>query len=175
MKLYEQLANEIASSIQSGVLKRGDRLPSVRQASVSRQVSAATVFQAYYLLEARGLIVAKERSGYFVSIGATHISNAPEPTLNHEIALTNVDMSHLVFEVLESIRNKSVVPFGSAFPSPLLFPLARLSRIMASAMQALDPWASLDNISPGDAELRRQIALRYLIDGLHVIPSMALI
>jgi DNA-binding transcriptional MocR family regulator len=168
MKLYEQLANEIAASIQSGVLKRGDKLPSVRQASASRKVSAATVFQAYYLLEARGLIVAKERSGYFISAGANSIANTPEPALDHEIALTSVDMSHLVFEVLESIRNKSVAPLGSAFPSPLLFPLARLGRIMASAMQNLNPWASLDNISPGDAELRRQIALRYLIDGLHV-------
>lgn len=168
MKRYELLANEIASSIQSGVLGRGDRLPSVRQASVSRQVSPATVFQAYYLLEARGLIVARARSGYFVNAGAVNLPSTPAPVIEDEITLTEVDVSHLVFEVLESIRNKAVVPLGSAFPSPLLFPLARLSRIMASAMQEADPWASLDNISAGDAELRRQIAMRYLIDGLQV-------
>lgn len=168
MKRYEQLANDIAASIQSGVLGRGDKLPSVRQTSISRQVSPATVFQAYYLLEARGLIVARARSGYFVTAGAINLPSTPAPQANDEITLTEVDVSHLVFEVLEAIRNKAVVPLGSAFPSPLLFPLARLSRAMSSALQDADPWSSLDNISTGDLELRRQIALRYLIDGLQV-------
>lgn len=65
MKLYETLAAELAQSIQDGVLRIGDRLPSVRQASTSRAISPSTVFQAYYLLEARGLIRARERSGYY--------------------------------------------------------------------------------------------------------------
>ena len=45
----------------------GDRLPSVRETSESRGVSPSTVFQAYYLLEARGLVEARARSGYYVS------------------------------------------------------------------------------------------------------------
>lgn len=168
MKLYEQLANSIAQSIQEGVLCRGDKLPSVRQASSSRNISPSTVFQAYYLLEARGLISARERSGYFVTGGAIGIPSSPEPIVNNHQELTEVDVSELVFEVLESIRVKNVVPLGSAFPSPLLFPLSNLARTMASSVQAMDPWSSVDTLSPGDANLRRQIALRYLIDGLHV-------
>jgi DNA-binding transcriptional MocR family regulator len=39
---------------------------------------------------------------------------------------------------------------------------------MASSVQVMDPWASVDNLSAGDINLRRQIALRYMIDGLHV-------
>lgn len=168
MKRYEQLANDIASSIQAGVLNRGDKLPSVRQTSISRQVSPSTVFQAYYLLEARGLIIAKARSGYYVAAGAIQLPSAPAPRADHAISLTNVDVSHLVFEVLESIPDKAVVPLGSAFPSPLLYPLARLSRMMTSALQEANPWSSLDNISIGDAGLRHEIAMRYLIDGLQV-------
>lgn len=168
MKLYEQLANSIAQSIQEGVLCRGDKLPSVRQASSSRNISPSTVFQAYYLLEARGLVSARERSGYFVTGGAIGIPSSPEPIINNHEELTEVDVSELVFEVLESIRVKNVVPLGSAFPSPLLFPLSNLARTMASSVQAMDPWSSVDTLSPGDANLRRQIALRYLIDGLHV-------
>ena len=168
MKLYEQLANSIAQSIQEGVLCRGDKLPSVRQASSSRNISPSTVFQAYYLLEARGLISARERSGYFVTGGAIGIPSSPEPIVNNHEELTEVDVSELVFEVLESIRVKNVVPLGSAFPSPLLFPLSNLARTMASSVQAMDPWSSVDTLSPGDANLRRQIALRYLMDGLHV-------
>lgn len=168
MKLYEQLANAIAQSIQEGVLCRGDKLPSVRQASASRGVSPSTVFQAYYLLEARGLISARERSGYFVSGGAMGIPASPEPTIEADEELTQVDVSELVFEVLESTKRRNVIPLGSAFPSPLLFPLSNLARTMAASVQIMDPWSSVDNLSPGDANLRRQIALRYMIDGLHI-------
>lgn len=168
MKLYEQLANAIAQSIQEGVLCRGDKLPSIRQASTNRNVSPSTIFQAYYLLEARGLISARERSGYFVTSGTLGIPSLPEPIANTNEELTQVDVSELVFEVLESIREKNVVPLGSAFPSPLLFPLNNLARTMASSVQIMDPWSSVDNISPGDVNLRRQIALRYMVDGLHV-------
>lgn len=168
MKLYEQLADTIAQSIQEGVLCRGDRLPSVRHASASRQVSPSTVLEAYYLLEARGLISARVRSGYFVTGGSVNIPSAPDPIFSAGSELTEVDISELVFEVLQSIRLKNIVPLGSAFPSPLLFPRDNLARTMASSVQEMDPWSSVDNLSAGDANLRRHIALRYMIDGLHV-------
>jgi DNA-binding transcriptional regulator YhcF (GntR family) len=47
---FELLAEEITRQIAAGVLRPGDRLPSVRQACASRGVSPSTVFQAYYLL-----------------------------------------------------------------------------------------------------------------------------
>ncbi|MEQ1915474.1 MAG: aminotransferase class I/II-fold pyridoxal phosphate-dependent enzyme, partial [Gallionella sp.] len=171
MKRYEQLADDIAHSIKEGLLARGEKLPSVRQASAARKVSPSTVFQAYYLLEARGLIAARERSGYYVTGGTHHMPPLPEPDVNTTLALTQVDVSELVFEVLESTRARKVVPLGSAFPSPLLFPMARLAKTMATCVQAMDPWRSVEDISPGDAELRRQIALRYMIDGLQVSPD----
>jgi DNA-binding transcriptional MocR family regulator len=168
MKLYEQLANSIAQSIQEGVLGRGDKLPSVRQASESRGVSPATIFQAYYLLEARGLIAARERSGYFVTGGAISIPPAPAPTVESSPDSMQVDVSELVFEVLESNISNHVVPLGSAFPSPSLYTLDQLAKCICSAMQAVDTWSVMSNINRGDAELRRQIALRYMIGGLNV-------
>ena len=63
MKLYETLADEVAECIASGQLQPGHRVPSVRETSRSRGVSPSTVFEAYYLLEARGLIEARPRSG----------------------------------------------------------------------------------------------------------------
>lgn len=168
MKRYEALAEEIAQSIRTGVMKLGDRLPSVRTASSSRGVSPATVFEAYYLLEARGLVRARERSGYYVIAGAKLLPPEPEISLPSSDASTAVDVSSLVFEVLESAKVRDVVPLGSAFPSPLLFPLQRLGRSMASSVQAMDPWSTVDDLTPGNPSLRRQIALRYLADGLHV-------
>ncbi len=70
MKRYQALAADIERSIRTGVLQPGDRLPSVRHTLPEPGVSASTVFQAYYQLEAQGLVRARERSGYYVSDGA---------------------------------------------------------------------------------------------------------
>lgn len=168
MKRYEQLADELASSIRTGAMKLGDRLPSVRQVSTSRGVSASTVFEAYYLLEARGLVRARERSGYFVTAGATSLPPEPDIESGFDTASLPVEVSELVFSVLESVKTRSVVPLGSAFPSPLLFPLPRLARSLAYGARMMDPWTTVDDITPGNADLRRQIALRYLADGVLV-------
>jgi len=77
-----------------------------------------------------------------------------------------VDVSALVFSILESIKDPNTVPFGSAFPSPELFPLQRLSRSLASASRAMDPRMVVTDLSPGNPQLRRQIALRYMVGGL---------
>ena len=168
MKRYEALAHELAQSIRNGVLKPGDKLPSVRQASSSRAVSASTVFEAYYLLEARGLIRARERSGYYVTTAATTRLLEPESASHPDGESRPVDVSELVFDILESTRTRQVVPFGSAFPSPLLFPLPRLAKSVASSVQRMDPWSTVDDATPGHAGLRRQIALRYLADGVPI-------
>ena len=168
MKRYEALAADIEASIRDGVLRPGDRLPSVRHTCTSRGISASTVFQAYYLLEARGLVRARERSGYYVSEGARKRPPEPELASQPQDASIAVDVSELVFEVLEASMARDVVAFGSAFPSPLLVPLSRLGQAVAASAQALDPWSTVDDLSPGNPALRRQIALRYLADGLQV-------
>jgi DNA-binding transcriptional MocR family regulator len=71
-----------------------------------------------------------------------------------------------VFSVLDSIKDPNTVPFGSAFPSPMLFPLQRLSRSLASASREMDPRMVVTDMSPGNPQLRRQIALRYMVGGL---------
>jgi len=168
MKRYESLAADMADSIRAGVLRPGDRLPSVRQARASRGVSSSTVFQAYYLLEAQGLVRARERSGYYVAAGAGQRPPEPEASSQPEDDAVSLDVSERVFEILESTMVREVVPLGSAFPSPLLFPLQRLGRVMAASAQQLDPWSAVDDLTPGNARLRRQIARRYLADGVHV-------
>jgi len=50
MTRYEQLAQEITRQIGAGVLRAGERIPSVRQACAARGVSPGTVQQAYQLL-----------------------------------------------------------------------------------------------------------------------------
>ena len=169
MKLYEALADELAGLMADGVLRPGEKLPSVRQQQERRGVSPSTVFQAYYQLEARGLIESRPRSGYYV---ARRFAATPEPDVSRpDPASTMVDVSELVFQVLEASRAPGVVPFGSAFPSPLLFPLEKLGRAVAASMRRIDPWSTVADLPPGNAELRRQVALRYQLDGVQVAPD----
>jgi DNA-binding transcriptional MocR family regulator len=171
MKRYEALAEELAQSIGNGTLRLGDRLPSVRQVSRTRGLSASTVFEAYYLLEARGLVRARERSGYYVA--ADGAGQAPEAAgLDGELKeALPVAVDELVFSILASVKQRSVVPLGSAFPSPLLYPLERLARMLARGAAAMDPWSTVDDIGAGNLELRRHIAQRYLADGMQVQPD----
>ena len=74
MSLYQSLADKTEKLILDGILRPGERLPSVRQACRSNDISPITVTQAYYLLESRGLVRAVPRSGYFVAARASGTS-----------------------------------------------------------------------------------------------------
>jgi DNA-binding transcriptional MocR family regulator len=168
---YELLADEIAAAIRSGALGAGDRLPSVRQASASRGVSPSTVFEAYYLLEARGLIAARPRSGYYVNARlAEGAPSVPEPS-QPAGEVQAVAVAAWVQRLLGQARDRDLVPLGSAFPSPTLFPLATLSRALGRAMRDLDPWRTVEDLSPGNETLRRQIAIRYINAGFGLDPA----
>jgi len=170
MKLYERYADEIADLIRQQVLRPGERLPSVRQARSQRGISPSTIFEAYCLLEARGLIHCRPRSGYYVN--ATKTPRTPEPTTAAPAnQSTPVAVSELVFEVLGSTRNQQLVPLGSAFASPQLFPLDKLARALTPAMRQLPPEQLTEQLTLGDEALRRQIALRYSVGGTRVEPG----
>jgi DNA-binding transcriptional MocR family regulator len=170
MKLYQQLADDLTLLIRQGALKPGDRIPSVRETSRERGFSPATVIHAYEVLEGQGFIETRPRSGYYV--GTQWRAPLPEPHFPRPSARsTRIDVSELVFEVLESLRDRSVVPMGSAFPSPTLFPLKRLASLLAASARQMDPWSTVEDLPNGSAELRRQISRRYLRAGAVVSPE----
>ena len=168
MKLYQKLADDLSVLIRQGALKPGDRVPSVRETSRERGMSPATVIHAYELLEGQGFIETRPRSGYYVG---THW-NLPKPQPRRTSPKsTLVDVSELVFEVLESLQNRAVVPLGSAFPSPTLFPLQRLASLLGTSARQMDPWSTVEDLPGGSLELRRQISRRYLRAGAVVPPE----
>jgi DNA-binding transcriptional MocR family regulator len=142
---YEELADEITRQIAANVLRPGDRLPSIRQTCKSRHLSPATVFQAYDQLENRGLIRAVPRSGYFVNPPAG--TRAPEPaTSAPPEGAHSVEITDLIFEILSLVRSRTIVPFGSAFPSPLLCPFDELRRALSASTRKLDVWSTFDDL-----------------------------
>ena len=170
MSRYQELAEQTEKLIRDGVLRPGEKLLSVRKACRIHEISPITVTQAYYLLESRGLIEARPKSGYFVR--ARLGQGLPEPDMTHPVGgSTALQVSDFIFQILDSVRDPSVVPLGSSFPSPYLFPLDKLGRYLANAARKFDPLATVTDLPPGNEELRRQLALRYLAQGANVSPQ----
>jgi DNA-binding transcriptional MocR family regulator len=168
---YKQLAREFGTLIERGVLRPGDRIPSLRKASEQHRVSVGTIHRVYELLEERGLVEVRPQSGVYVRARAGRLTPkpdeaaalAPEPrTTKPPAASTYIDVDALIFEVLEANRRRDVVPFASSYPNPELLPLDKLNRIAATEARRMPLWASVDDTPQGNAELRRLIALRYL-------------
>ncbi|VTU29471.1 putative HTH-type transcriptional regulator YdcR [Variovorax sp. RA8] len=168
MKLYERCANEIAELIRTRMLRPGDRLPSVRAAIAARGLSRSTVFEAYCLLETRGLIEARPRSGYYVKTGLAHTKLQAPADSRSDGRARNVDIGQLVFELLGPMARHEFAPLGSAFISPSLCPLTRLARHLWTEMRDLDPWRLIEDLATGNEALRRQIGLRYATNGIAV-------
>ena len=63
---YRQIIDQVKSSIASGRLGPGDRLPTVRQMAVDLSVNPNTVSRAYTELELTGLVETQMGSGTFV-------------------------------------------------------------------------------------------------------------
>lgn len=172
MKRYEQLAELLAADIRSGQRMPGSRLPSIRTLTAQHGISPSTAFQAYYRLEEKGLVRARERSGYYVT-GAVALPPARTERLAAapaQVAM-QVDISALVFAVLDAAQQRDIVPLGSAFPSPELFPLPRLAKSLAASARRAQPWESVQHLPQGSASLRQQIALRYLAMGMAQPPE----
>jgi DNA-binding transcriptional MocR family regulator len=162
---YEQLAHDVTQWIREGLLKPGERLPSVRDTCRARGVSPSTVFQAYGLLELQGLIEARPRSGYFVRSQRRAPRPLPLPAVAKQEA-TDVVVSELAFDLLESTRDPAVVPLGSAFPAAHLFPFDALARSGARAMRRVKPQSITSALTAGDEGLRQALRRRYALQGV---------
>ena len=107
----------------------------------ARGISPATVFKAYYLLEAEGLIRAAPRSGYYVNPRPSD-RRLPEPKPSRpKAAGISVDTQDLVYDIVASLKQRSGVPLGSPFIDPTLFPLERLRQSLAAACADSTPGA----------------------------------
>ncbi|MFL6646002.1 MAG: PLP-dependent aminotransferase family protein [Paraburkholderia fungorum] len=165
MKRYLQLAVEFESLILNGTLEPGARLPSVRQASSAYRVSSSTVFHAYYTLERRALIVARPRSGYFV---ASRPASTKSLAIASKRSIDEADGDSVTIRFMKAQRRCAHPALGSSEPSSLLFPFGRLSRSLTAATRRMASSRNALSAGKAEAELRRQIALRYIVTGVTV-------
>ncbi len=170
MKLYVSFAARIRAMIDEGVLRPGEKVFSVRQASQQYGLSISTVLRSYLLLEQEGVISSHPQSGYYVT-PRKRLQQKQGSPLAKDLNLSEVDASKLVLTTLKSIREFGTVPLGSPFPDPQLFPLKRIHQYEKALTDDGGEWGVLSDLPPGNEMLRQQIARRYLALGMHASPD----
>jgi GntR family transcriptional regulator len=64
---YLQLAQQVRHALRMGILKVGDKLPTVKEVVAEVAVNANTVMKAYWQLEHEGLVEGRQGVGTFVA------------------------------------------------------------------------------------------------------------
>ncbi|MCK5311953.1 MAG: PLP-dependent aminotransferase family protein [Desulfobacteraceae bacterium] len=152
---YVEIAENIETLISSYALKPGDKLQSIRTLSKERGISASTAFQVYYLLESKGLIRARPKSGYYVK-------TSPKKQIK-DISLSTFrqckisSLSDLTAGILEMIH-KEEDPLSLIQPSVDLLPIAKLKKSAKITIQASPSgWCQYGSIA-GEIEARQEIS-----------------
>ncbi|MEZ5559477.1 MAG: PLP-dependent aminotransferase family protein [Pseudomonadales bacterium] len=172
--LYEQIADLVSGQIASGVLQPGDRAPSVRTLSRSAGVSIATVTQAYLLLEQRGVVEARPRSGYFVRSPLAPGPVPPRAVTIRSRRPRNIS-ARVLGTIMESLGRRDVLALGSAVTAHAGTLNARLNRLTREVLRDHPELPNRLEVPPGDLELRRQIARRMALVGAATTPEQVVV
>lgn len=135
MYRYEEVVHIIQEWLEAGILKPGDRLPSIRQMSARCGFSPITIQHSYGLLESEGLIRSTSRSGYFVNENARRL-----PAFSvHGAAGSRPDGSPGVPTSLQELfaawQRCNLYGFGSLNISPDLLPIQDITPRYLSALR----------------------------------------
>lgn len=159
--LYQQVADRVETMIESGVLRAGDRIPSVRHLSRQHRVSIPTVMQAYVQLENRRIIEARPRSGFYVRPRLSTTLNEPAAS-KRAPAETGLKAFDALMPMARDMIDPSLVPLGGAVPSPKLLPLDKLARITSSIVRHATEASMSYDPAPGCPRLRKELSRRSL-------------
>lgn len=165
--LYSRIADQLQKCVTQGAYRVGDRLPGVRVLSRQFGVSISTILQAHQLLEARGYLEARERSGYFVRMPR---AQAPVPLIQNATPKpAPVTCRQMALELLSAAQDRSLVHLGAAVPHADFLPFRQIQQ--ATAWAARQGARTLDYAFPGKLELRRQLAQRMTGTGVATSPD----
>ncbi|AFY66956.1 PLP-dependent aminotransferase family protein [Geitlerinema sp. PCC 7407] len=171
--IYLQIRDRFRRLITAGMLQPGDRLPSIRALASSVQVNKLTVVEAYNVLEADGLIHARQGAGYFVSDRA--IAKPPKESTfspRQEVIIPDrwgCSFFDLYTTSLHVKDQPEIIDFTSGFSQPL--GLEDLQRLARRAMGQLPESLFCYDYAQGQQTLRQQIARLLMQEGLAVSPD----
>ncbi|WP_414566497.1 MULTISPECIES: PLP-dependent aminotransferase family protein [unclassified Anabaena] len=174
--IYLQIRDYLSRLIQSGKMSPGQKLPSIRGLSNSIQVNKLTVIEAYSLLEADGLIYARQGSGYFVNsiINSSFNWNSHfAPAQEVIISEGGGSFSEQYIASLQAQQQRDMIDFSSGFPhNP---GVAHLQRVAKRAMMKATETLFKYDFPQGQLILRQLIAQMLVQQGLVVSPEEIII
>lgn len=113
--VYEQIIKQVEEQVLTGILKEGDKLPSVRSLSVKLSINPNTIQKAYTELDRRQLIITVPGKGSFISekaievVGANSRENMTELNkIIRELALAGVTKEEIINNIEEVFNNTEV-------------------------------------------------------------------
>lgn len=160
--IYNEIADNIASKIKTGVLQAGERLASVRLLSREHGISINTAKRVFLELEAQSLVQSRPQSGYFVS--PLPYLKLPLPQASQPLPTANItEPNELIDNVYSNMGNKELTLLSIGVPSGNLLPLAKLKKEVVLATRALKEGGTEYEPLQGNVKLRRMIAARSLV------------
>jgi DNA-binding transcriptional MocR family regulator len=166
---YVQIADAVAAQIAEGVHPPGSRIPSVRRLREQHGVSLTTAVEACRLLEARGLVRSRPRSGYFVE--RTERAEELEPGAPRApMRARRVDAA-LSLKLNLGIGNPQRPTLGAAVQGPELMAIATINRLLGQALRLQPTVCHSYDAPPGSPILRRAVAQHGLDAGYSVSPD----
>lgn len=153
---YLVLEEKLREGIQQGRWQPGERLPSIRALCQGHSLAKITVQHALQRLEAQGLVEARERSGFFVSMAPNRFESpthpvtleAPQPVSVSQV-FQDIMSRSAAFDLLPG-SDKNDVPAG----------IVQLNRSISRALRRQRGDFQYYDEPAGDPSLRQQIALR---------------
>ena len=172
--LYGDLAEKILSHIEKGILKPGDRVPSLRNSSSQYQVSLNTAKEAYFLLENQGYLESRPQSGYYVKRTAPPLT--PIFVKDFEVGdPRKVSICKIYGQLMEGRERGRGESLAVALPDSQLLPKEALAKAMRQAYKDFPHQCMHYQMSPGWKPLREEISKRLVESGVSVSPDDVLI
>lgn len=167
--LYVQLADTVAAQIAGGVYPAGSRVPSIRRLQAQHGVSLTTAVEACRLLEARGLVEARPKSGYFVlrEARAERLEPGKPPS---SMRARRVDAT-LSMKLNLGIGNPQRPTLGAAVQGTELMAIPAVNRLLSQALRLQPTVCHSYDAPPGSPVLRRAVAQLGLDAGYAVSPD----
>ena len=159
MKKYQALFQRIQTGIKSGILKDGERLPSIREEAAMSGVSVNTVIAAYNILADEGLIRARERGGYYVQAGMLALTEegiGEAVSTSQRYTATARETGERLDQLYERLAH---IDAGFAYAAPGL-DILPADHLCQAAAGLGGSWMTYGH-PEGDLSLRRRIAIAY--------------
>lgn len=158
---YQYLSNEYEVKIKKGLLKVGDKMPSLRQVCVEKSVSMTTAQLVYGILESKGLIFSKPKSGFIVSSWHNKAIIQPETT-NPLRNVMNFQPREAGLNIYNTIHQKNIIQLSLGLPAATFLPISALNKCIRKALNTLETCGIQYDPIEGNPKLRNQIAKRAL-------------